>query len=104
MALPSSQPSSPIFKPSPQVDVQPFSVQTGSPWHKLLQASKGRELLSSQVSAPSWTPSPQTVGLQVLGEPSHLKPISNLQMSEHPSPGSRAPSSHCSGKTAMPSP
>src|SRR5690606_20402287 len=49
-------------------------------------------------------PSPHTVSRQVLGEPSHVQPISNLQVGEQPSFASRAPSSHCSGKTKMPSP
>src|SRR5690606_19408012 len=72
--------------------------------HSMLQPSKGTALPSSHSSAPSTTPSPQTVGVHVLGTPSHLNPISTRQVGEQPSPASTPASSHCSGNERIPSP
>src|SRR5690606_29938085 len=82
--LPSSHSSSLSTRPSPHVPVQPLSVHCGSAWQISLHPSKGVVLSSSHVSEPSCTPSPQTVGVQTLGDPSHLYPISNLQVAEQP--------------------
>jgi len=104
VVLPSSQ-SSPRTMPSPQAEVQALvPSQAGSLRQSDEQPSKGMALPSSHASAPSTLPSPQVVGVQVLGLPVHLNPISTLQPSEQPSPLSTRPSSHCSGKTASPSP
>ena len=63
--------------PSPQDDVQPLVPgQLGSSWQVAEQPSKGTVLPSSQLSAPSLTLSPQTVGTHLLGVPLHLKPCS----------------------------
>src|SRR5258706_5559319 len=70
-ALPSSH-SSPMTKPSPQSDTQAPALQFGSVWQTALQPSYGSALPSSQLSAPSFTPSPHTVGVHTLGVPSHL--------------------------------
>src|SRR6187402_1649870 len=93
LVLPSSH-SSPMSKPSPHSEVQPEPVHLGSVWQVEEQPSNGTALPSSQLSAPSFLPSPHFVGEQVLGCPSHLKPISNLQPAEQPSPASLLPSSH----------
>src|SRR6478735_10970057 len=54
MPLPSSHTSGAMMRPSPQLDVQPCSVQVGSPWQAALQPSNGSVLpATSQVSAPS---------------------------------------------------
>src|SRR5690606_5435394 len=78
--------------------------QFGSRRHSAEQPSNGRVLPSSQASAPSTTPSPQTVAAHTLGAPSHLLPSSTRQRSEQPSPGSTLPSSHCSEGATTPSP
>src|SRR3954467_11051125 len=103
LVLPSSH-SSPIKSPSPHSEVQPSPVQVGSVWQVDEQPSKGTALPSSQLSAPSFLASPQTVGVQTLGWPSHLKPTSNLQVAEQPSPAALLPSSHCSEVPTMLSP
>src|SRR5690606_30897717 len=74
--FPSSQ-SSPRTMPSPQVEVHGCPLtQVGSASQRSLQPSKGTLLPSSQLSAPSILPSPQTVFVHLLGEPSHLCPRS----------------------------
>src|SRR6187551_2469737 len=63
--------------PSPQFEAQPVVPgHTGSSWQLAEQPSYGSLLPSSQLSAPSFTLSPQTVATQALGEPAHLKPTS----------------------------
>ena len=104
MLLPSSH-SSPSTMPSPHVEVQALvPLHDGSFWQSDEQPSNGMLLPSSQPSAPSILLSPHVVCVHVLGLPSHFQPISILQPSEQPSPLTRLPSSHCSGKTARPSP
>jgi hypothetical protein len=84
--------------------MQEAPLQSGSIWQSSEQPSKGMVLPSSQLSAPSTMPSPQMVGVQTLGLPLHLWPISTLHVGEQPSPATVFPSSHCSGKATMPSP
>src|SRR6478609_794645 len=103
LVLPSSH-SSLIKRPSPHSEVQPVPVHLGSVWHVEEQPSNGTALPSSQLSAPSFFPSPHFVGEQVLGWPSHLKPTSNLQLAEQPSPAVVLPSSHCSEEPTILSP
>ena len=71
--LPSSQASSSTM-PSPQLDVHAPCVP-GSPARRQFgaQPSKPIVLPSSQLSAPSTTPSPQVVAVHVLGEPDALQ-------------------------------
>src|SRR5450432_1412904 len=101
--LPSSH-SSPMTRPSPQSDTHAPALQLGSVWQTALQPSYGSALPSSQLSAPSFLPSPQTVGVHTLGVPSHLKPSSSVQRAEQPSPGVVLPSSQNSGSVVTPSP
>src|SRR5690606_34185342 len=84
--LPSSHSSSSTI-PSPQLEVHgcPLS-HLGSAWQRSVQPSNGMSLPSSQLSAPSVTPSPQVVGVQVLGDPSHLNPTSMRHFASQPSP------------------
>src|SRR6188768_3445508 len=71
LVLPSSH-SSLMSRPSPHSEVQPVPVHLGSVWQVEEQPSKGTALPSSQLSAPSFLPSPHLVGEQTLGWPSHL--------------------------------
>lgn len=66
MSFPSSHPSS-RTTPSPHCEMQEPSEQSGSAWQSVEQPSNGVRLPSSQLSAPSWTSSPQVVGVQTLG-------------------------------------
>jgi len=61
-------------------------------------------LPSSQLSAPSFLPSPHVVIEHLLGLPSHLKPCSMRQCSLQPSPGMLFWSSQPSFGSTMPSP
>ena len=71
-ALPSSHSSSSTM-PSPHFEVHPeVPEQFGSIWQSSEQPSKGMVLPSSQPSAPSTLPSPQVVGVHLLGLPVHL--------------------------------
>src|SRR5512133_787069 len=90
--------------PSPQAEVHGPSPHLGSFWQSEKQPSNGIVLPSSQLSAPSILPSPHVVGVQVLGVPSHLYPISYLQLGEQPSPAFVLPSSQSSGNAITPSP
>src|SRR5215471_836702 len=96
--LPSSH-ASPTTMPSPHFDTHDAPAQLGSLRQSSEQPSNGRALPSSQLSVPSITPSPHFVGVQTLGAPLHLKPISTLQVAEQPSPGVAFPSSQSSGRT-----
>src|SRR5450432_3156541 len=90
--------------PSPQEDVQPVAVQVGSSWQVPEQPSNGTALPSSQLSAPSLTLSPQTVGTHLHGEPLHLKPCSIWQRALQPSAAVLLPSSQPSFASVVPSP
>src|SRR6187401_1271482 len=76
--LPSSHSSlAPRMMPSPHLEAQPVvPVHSGSSWQLAEQPSNGSLLPSSQLSAPSFTLSPQRVATHALGEPVHLNPCS----------------------------
>src|SRR5215471_12083064 len=101
--LPSSH-ASPTTMPSPHFDAHEAPPQSGSLRQSPEQPSNGSPLPSSQLSVPSILPSPQVVGVQVLGLPLHFQPISTLQLAEQPSPAIVFLSSQSSGSTTTPSP
>src|SRR5215510_10220001 len=101
--LPSSH-ASPTTMPSPHFDWQEAPPQSGSLRQSPEQPSNGSPLPSSQLSVPSTLPSPQVVGVQLLGLPLHFQPISTLHVAEHPSPPMAFRSSQSSGGTTTPSP
>src|SRR5215831_17913629 len=103
MLLPSSH-ASPTTTPSPHFEVHAPLLQIGSLWQSAEQPSNGSVLPSSQVSAPSMTPSPHLVVVQTLGLPLHLCPSSILHVDEQPSPSAVLPSSQASSEVRSPLP
>src|SRR5688572_3951922 len=95
-----------MSRPSPHSEVQatPGAPQFGSRKQMGEQPSNGMLLPSSQASAPSGSPLPQTASVHTLGEPSHFLPSSTRQRSEQPSPATSFPSSHGSVGATTPSP
>jgi hypothetical protein len=102
-----SQTSVPWTIPSPQAIVLvqilgcPEQALRGSTWQVAEQPSPLTRLLSSQVSLPRMSPSPQ-IGL--VPEEVTTQPSSRLHRDEHPSPLLGLPSSHSSSGVRVPSP
>src|SRR5262245_3539408 len=96
--------------PSPHFDEQLPVAQSGSNVQPAEQPSPSTTFESSQASAPSFRPSPQTVrwdcdgcmGFGTIGGALQTKPGSNLQAAEHPCP--TLGGSHSSVPVSTPSP